>query len=104
MAANESKEPVLTVQKGIWIDERWLQDAGIGTRIQVIVQPGEIRIVSLQDTAELTQEVQTSSAEAETAWTPAAEAAFRGLWEEATSGTLDNPSLNHDRYLYGGDG
>jgi hypothetical protein len=36
---------VLEVKQGIWIDEQLLHRAGIGRQWQVLVQPGEIRIV-----------------------------------------------------------
>lgn len=39
--------PVLEVKQGIWIDEQLLRSAGAerGAQWQVLVQPGEIRIV-----------------------------------------------------------
>jgi len=36
---------VLEVKQGIWIDEQLLRHAGIGRQWQVLVQPGEIRII-----------------------------------------------------------
>lgn len=36
---------VLEVKQGIWIDEQLLRHAGIGRQWQVLVQPGEIRIL-----------------------------------------------------------
>ena len=38
-------QEMLEVQQGIWIDERGIRDAGLGTRLQVVVRPGEIRIL-----------------------------------------------------------
>jgi hypothetical protein len=43
---------VLEVQQGIWISDRWIRDAKLGPRLQVVVQPGEIRILPLSDEAE----------------------------------------------------
>lgn len=36
---------VLEVKQGIWLDEQLLRRAGLGAQWQVLVQPGEIRIV-----------------------------------------------------------
>ena len=36
---------VREVQHGIWIDEQWIRDAGLGGRLRILVQPGEIRIL-----------------------------------------------------------
>ncbi len=36
---------VLEVKQGIWIDEQLLRSAGVGAQWQVLVQPGEIRII-----------------------------------------------------------
>ena len=38
---------VLEVQQGIWINERWIHDAKLGKRLQVVVRPGEIRILRM---------------------------------------------------------
>lgn len=38
---------VLEVQQGIWINEHWIRDAQLGTRLQIVVRPGEIRILSM---------------------------------------------------------
>ncbi len=35
---------VLEIQQGIWIAEHWLESAGLGPRIRVVAQTGEIRI------------------------------------------------------------
>jgi hypothetical protein len=47
-----SDRKVLEVQQGVWINERWIRDAKLGTRLQVVVQPGEIRILPMPDEAE----------------------------------------------------
>jgi len=80
---------VVNVQQGIWIDERWLRNAELGSRLQVVVQPGEIRIQAAP--AEIEQ--QKSS---ETGWD-----VFRSLGQDAQSGRLPNAAKEHDRYLYG---
>lgn len=36
---------VLEAQKGLWIEERFLQQAHLGERLQVVVEEGEIRIL-----------------------------------------------------------
>jgi len=84
-----STKQVLEVQQGIWIDEQWLQSAGLGSRLQVIVQSGEIRILS----APTKIASQTSS---EKAWN-----VFRALGRNARIGKLPNAGVEHDRYLYG---
>ncbi len=35
---------ILNVSQGVWIDKRWLQKAGLGSRLQVEMRTGEIRI------------------------------------------------------------
>lgn len=81
-------QPV-AIQQGIWIDEQHLRDAGLGSQIQVIVQPGEIRVVAVP-----TEDQVAESSDA--AWD-----AFLALGQDAEAGTLPNPSVQHDRYLYG---
>lgn len=79
---------VLEVQQGVWINERWIRAAKLGTRLQVIVQPGEIRILPVSDEGE--QEVSTRG------WD-----VFLSLGHAARSGRLPNAAVGHDRYLYG---
>ena len=38
------RRETVSVQQGIWIDGQRLADAGLHDRLQIIVQPGEIRI------------------------------------------------------------
>jgi hypothetical protein len=45
-------DQVLEIQQGIWVDEQWLRDAGLVPRLQVIVRPGEIRILTAPAKAE----------------------------------------------------
>lgn len=80
---------VLEVQHGIWIDGEWLQSAGLGSPLQVIVQSGEIRIVSAQSRA-------ISPTSSANAWR-----VFRSFGKNASVGRLKNASKEHDRYLYG---
>jgi hypothetical protein len=84
------EQQVLEVQKGIWIDEQWIRDAGLGAYLQVIVQPGEIRILPV-------------SAEAEERELSKGWEIFRSLGYDAQSGQLSNAAVEHDRYLYGKD-
>ncbi len=84
-----SEQPVLEVQQGIWIDKRWLRDAGLGSRLQISVQPGEIRIVAAPTEAEQKEP-------SEQGWE-----VFRSLGCDAQAGQLQNAAIEHDRYLYG---
>jgi hypothetical protein len=85
-------DQILQVRKGIWIDERWLRNAGLGAQLQVVVQPGEIRI--------LTAPPETRPAELSVrGWD-----AFRSLGQDAQPGRLPNAAVEHDRYLYGKSG
>ncbi len=84
-----SNSQIMEIQQGIWIDEHWLQSAGLGARIQVIVHTGEIRILSASD-----EMVESSSAEI--GWN-----FFRNLGKNARPGKLRDASIQHDRYLYG---
>lgn len=36
---------VLTEQKGLWLDQRLLQRAGLGERFQIIVEQGQVRVL-----------------------------------------------------------
>jgi len=83
-----SNSQVLEIQQGVWIDERWLQSAGLGPRIQVVVQAGEIRIVPALGETEQPQS-------AELGWN-----VFRALGKNARPGKLPNAAAEHDRYLY----
>jgi hypothetical protein len=84
-----STTQVLEVQQGIWIDEQWLQSAGLGSHLQVIVQSGEIRIIA----APTKIESQTPSMKG---WS-----VFHSLGKNARVGKLQNAGVEHDHYLYG---
>ena len=79
----------LEVQQGIWIDEQWLQTAGLGSHLQVTVQSGEIRIAAAP--VKIAPPISST-----TAWS-----AFRSLGKDAKVGKLQNAAVEHDRYLYG---
>ena len=79
---------VLKVQQGIWIDDEWLQSAGLGTRLQVILQNGEIRIIAAPTYS-------ASPIPSEQAWR-----VFRALGKQARAGRLADASVRHDEYLY----
>jgi hypothetical protein len=81
-------EQELEVRQGIWIDKEWLKNAGLGGRLSVLVQPGEIRILPTKETS---RQVGTASG-----W-----AIFQTLGDDAASGQLPNAAAEHDRYLYG---
>ncbi len=80
-------QKVLEVQQGIWIDEQWIRNAGLGTRLQVVVQPGEIRILPVRGEAERPE-------------SPKGWEVFRSLGRDAQPGRLLNAAVEHDRYLY----
>lgn len=84
-----SKTKTLKVQQGIWIDEQWLQSAGLGSSLKVVVQSGEIRIVA----APMQPESKSSS---KRGWE-----IFRSLGKNASVGKLPNAGMDHDKYLYG---
>ena len=49
---------IVRIKQGIWIDEQLLRRAGVGAQWQVVVQPGEIRIVPVAvSDAQLSPEV-----------------------------------------------
>ena len=83
-----SKTKMLKVQQGIWIDEQWLQSAGLGSSLKVVVQSGEIRIVAAPTEAE-------SKSSSKRGWE-----VFRSLGKNASVGKLINAGVEHDRYLY----
>lgn len=79
---------VLEVQHGIWIDERWIRDAGLEGQLRVLIQPGEIRILPASS--------ETSPDSSSKGWD-----VFRSLGNDAQAGQLRNAAEDHDRYLYG---
>ena len=83
------KKQILNVSQGIWIDKRWLHEAGLGSRLQVEMKTGEIRIQAASETAE---DVKPSKK----GW-----GTFHTLGDNAVIGSLKNAAQNHDRYLYG---
>jgi len=83
------EKEIIYVKQGVWIDEQWLQKAGLGPRVQIESIPGEIRIHSV---SALSGEKKPS----QKGWN-----AFRTLGDDALTGCLENASTSHDRYLYG---
>lgn len=81
---------LLEVQHGLWIDEELIRTAGLEGRLQVVVTPGEIRIVP---EPQVTTEANSISS---AGWE-----ILRSLGEDAPAGKFDDTSANHDRYLYG---
>jgi hypothetical protein len=88
-----SNQPVLNVQEGIWIDKRWLEQAGLGEKLQIVIQHGEIHILAAL-------EVTQASDSVEDVWTEEAINVFRSLGQNADAGQLKDTSINHDHYLY----
>lgn len=88
----------VTLQRGIWIDQRRLAEAGLQDPFEISVAPGEIRIHSGkpkdQDLFPTPGNVDRPVG-SEAAWE-----AFRSLGDDAESGRLADPSVHHDRYLY----
>ena len=46
------EKQIINVSQGVWLDERWLHKAGLGSRVQVELRTGEIRIHSPSETTE----------------------------------------------------
>lgn len=92
-------EQAVTLQQGIWIDQQQLAEAGLCDPYQISVQSGEIRIRSAESKGA------TSPAASDDAGhllkTDAAWDVFRSLGDDAQPGRLADPSVQHDRYLYG---
>lgn len=84
-----SNTKTLKVQQGIWIDEQWLESAGLGSSLKVIVHSGEIRIVAAPTKIE-------SKSSSKRGWE-----VFRSLGKKASVGKLPNAGVEHDKYLYG---
>ena len=82
------EKQILNVKQGIWIDEHLLRKAGLGSRLQIEMRPGEIRI---QTASESIQKIQPS----EKGWDT-----FRTFGNDAVVRCLKNASQDHDRYLY----
>ncbi len=80
---------ILNVSQGVWIDKRWLQKAGLGSRLQVEMRTGEIRI---QTASKTNEDVEPS----EKGWYT-----FQTLGDNAVAGSMENAAQNHDCYLYG---
>ena len=80
---------ILNVSQGVWIDKRWLQKAGLGSRLQVEMRTGEIRI---QTASKTNEDVEPS----EKGWYT-----FQTLGDNAVAGCIKNAAQNHDCYLYG---
>jgi hypothetical protein len=80
---------IINDRQGVWIDKRWLQKAGLGSRLQVEMKTGEIRI---QTASEANDDIKPS----ERGWHT-----FQTLGNYAVDGCLKNAAQNHDSYLYG---
>jgi len=80
---------ILNVRQGLWIDERWLRKAGLGSRLQIQMGTGEIRIQTASKSVE-------GANPSEKGWDT-----LRTLGNDAVVGCLKNAAQDHDRYLYG---
>ena len=36
----------IELQQGLWIQQQWLIEAGLDDKVQIVIQEGEIRIIS----------------------------------------------------------
>ncbi len=85
-----SEQEVIEVQRGVWIGEQQLQEAGIGPRLEIVTRPGQILIRGVPTDAT------TSADGSERGWS-----LFLSLGREAKKGRLPKAASEHDRYLYG---
>lgn len=72
--------------QGLWIEKKWLEKAGLNNELQLVIQEGEIRILSASLTDNKKQEA---------AWD-----VFLSLEKDAPSSEMTDVSTNHDNYLY----
>lgn len=86
----QASSQILEVERGVWISEQWLREAGLGQRIQVAVRPREIRILDL-----LPETIVGQEQPSERGWQM-----LRSLGADAEPGRLPNAAIEHDRYLY----
>lgn len=77
---------IAELKQGLWIEQNWLQEAGLDDKVQIIIQDGEIRILAVTATTQQNQE---------TGWE-----VFLSLEKNAPTGENANVSTNHDNYLY----
>ena len=80
---------IIDVSQGVWIDARWLHKAGLGSRVQIEMKTGEIRILAASKTVE-------ESKPSQKGWNT-----FETLGDNAVAGRLKNAAENNDHYLYG---
>lgn len=101
------EQQTMVVQEGIFLSKSWLEKAGLGSRLQVAIEAGEIRIITAPpDESEIDEEKgwdvflsfppDESKIDEETGW-----GVFLSLGQDAPKGKLQDASVNHDRYLYG---
>ena len=83
------EKQILDITQGVWIDKRFLHKAGLGSRLQIEMGTGEIRI---RTASEIAEEIKPSGK----GWNT-----LKTLGDDAVSGCLKNAAQNHDRYLYG---
>jgi len=80
---------IINVRQGVWIDKRWLQKAGLGSRLQVEMKTGEIRIQTAFKSNK-------DKGPTKKGWS-----IFQTLGDNAVNGCMEDAAQNHDRYLYG---
>ena len=85
------EEFIIDINKGVWIDQRWLQEAGLGPRLKIEMKEGEISIKPAIDIDEI-KEISPKGWEV-----------LKTLGDNAPVGSLKNASRHHDQYLYGKD-
>ena len=91
---NETKKKGISshsVKKGLFIEERFLEEAELGSDIQIKVYKGKIIIVPKTKPLTSTKEKERKQAIDK----------FLEFIRNAPEGKLQNPSQKHDEYLYG---
>ena len=74
-------------QQGLLIQQQWLMEAGLAEKVQIVIQDGEIRIISASQSAYQNKQ--------EAGWD-----VFLSLEKDAPTGEVKDVSTNHDNYLY----
>lgn len=77
----------IELQQGLWIQQQWLIEAGLDDKVQIVIQEGEIRIISAAQSAHKKKQ--------EAGWD-----VFLSLEKDAPTGDVKDVSTNHDNYLY----
>ena len=74
------------LQQGLYIEQKWLEKAGLDDKVKIVIQEGEIRILSAS---------MATNKKEEAGWD-----VFLSLEKDAPTSKMTDVSTNHDRYLY----